>query len=316
MNNTVAIYSPVQQAFLPLAGLVVSPILSIIIYVMARRRLTESEPLKSRAHLFYLMLSGNLAGQFIGHTNWTNQNFMSMFVALGLFSLFAFQEIMRMCNANPYIVSPSDSVARDDIGLNKGTMELETIIETDDITSRDAGIIDYEVTLQWKDTRKRQWMLAILFILFAIVSFTDGVYLVYLNPQTEAQVASIIVCYYINCISMSICIYGSMIHAQFHVTEELKPRLLWWISGTIVWSLIFFSSSLMVLTGTQYQWTSDVVHNYALVAFYGVASGAVLMMQIYYHNRKYDNQDRCDVALGIVVFGVALAQAMITSIYL
>src|SRR5271165_5678545 len=133
MNNTVAIYSPAQQAMLPLAGLVVSPILSIIIYILARRRLTQIEPLKSRAHLFYFMLSGNLAGQFIGHTKWTSQEFMSVFVAVGFFSLFAFQEIMRICNINSNLVSPSDSMSRDDIGLNKRTMEIESIIELDDI---------------------------------------------------------------------------------------------------------------------------------------------------------------------------------------
>lgn len=316
MNNTIPIYTPVQQAMLPLAGLIVSPTLSIIVYYMARKRLTAIEPLKSRAHLFYLMLSGNLAGQFIGHTKWTNQEFMSLFVALGFFLLFAFQEFMRICNRNPNLVSPSDCVAREDIGLNKSTMEIESIIESDDITSKDYGQQDYEVSVQWKDTRKRQWMLGILFGLYAIVSFTNGLYLVYANPQSEMHAARVIVYYYINCVSMSLCIYGSMIHAQFHVTEEAKPRILWWIAATLLWSIIFFSSSLIVLVGVQYTWVDYVIHDYALVAFYGVASGAILMMQIYYHNRRYDNLSKRDVIFGIIVFAIALGQAMLTSTFL
>lgn len=316
MNGTITIYSPTQQAMLPLAGLVVSPVLSVIIYLMARRRLSSVKPLKSRAHLFYLMLSGNLAGQFIGHTNWTSVNFMSLFVAVGFFLLFAFQEIMRICNTNPNLIMPADTNMPDDIGLNKGTMEIETFIVSHDVTNDDFARVQYQVQLQWKDTRKRQWMLGILFVLFFIVSFTNGLYLIYSNPQTELDVSMVILCYYVNCISMSVCIYGSMIHAHFHVTEETRPRLAWWILGTFLWSIIFFSSSLMVLTGAQYKWIEGVIHNEALVAFYGVSSGAVLMMQIYYHNRKDHILDKRDVVTGIIVFALSLAQSMFTSRFL
>ena len=68
MNATQLIYSEGEQAALSIAGLVLCPLLSIPAYIVSRWRSEQpSKSLKSRAYLFYMVISGVLIGQFIGH---------------------------------------------------------------------------------------------------------------------------------------------------------------------------------------------------------------------------------------------------------
>src|SRR5690606_19878841 len=112
MNNTLVIYSPGEQAALSLAGLIICPLLSIPTYIISRWRSEQvSKSLKSRAYLFYMVLSGVLLGQFIGHTKWaidctsgfaTWGSFLlvTVFVACGWYILDTCEAIARIWNTN------------------------------------------------------------------------------------------------------------------------------------------------------------------------------------------------------------------------
>ena len=58
-----------RPALLAMGPMLVSPLLSGIVYVAARRRLQEGQDSTSRAHLFYRLISYSLLGQFLGHAN-------------------------------------------------------------------------------------------------------------------------------------------------------------------------------------------------------------------------------------------------------
>lgn len=313
MNGTTALYTPAQLAVLPLAGALMSPLLSWFFYWAARRRHQAGDTLKSRAYLFYRMLSGILLGQFIGHTIWTHSYALVIFVALGYFLFDGAEGVARIWNTNTNWVGPADYDAPDDVGLNRQTMEVESIVVSDDLSGRAFQDDQFTAQADYKDTRKRQWMLVSIIVLFIIISTMDGIQLVALAPPT----AAIITCYYINAAALSVAVYGAMIHAKFHVTEEDRPRLAWWVGVTVGWCVVFtLCSSLMALVGLQLSEARAMIQSEALIAFYGASSGALLKVQQYFHTMKMSTIDRRDTWLGIGVFGVALAQSMVTSIYL
>ena len=164
-------------------------------------------------------------------------------------------------------------------------------------------------------------MLLTLFLLLIIVSFVDGLYLIYRAPSNESDVARLIACYYVNVISLSVCVYGAMIHAKMHVLENKRTRLILWSSLTAVWCIsLFLGSNLMVLLRVQWSWAAYVLHSQpALIALYGIACGMCLRMQAYFFVMKQDdatNTERKDIVLGVIVYLLALAQSIGTSLYI
>lgn len=328
MNATQLIYTEGEQAALSIAGLVLCPFLSIPTYIVARWRSDEAnKSLKSRAYLFYMVISGVLIGQFIGHTKWaldctsgfaTWGSFLivTVFVAAGWFLLDTCEAFARVWNTNPNLLAPSDYNAPDDIALNKNSMEEETKIVTVDALSHDFSNAVFLGQDKFKDKTKRRWMLGVLFVLFAAVCFVNGLYLVYQYPRTGKEKAQVIACYYANAVLMSTAVYGAMIHARIHVVEEKRPRTLAWFGLSILWSLIFFSSAFIVLIRLEWTVAYRIIHSEYLIAFYGVASGAILKMQQYFHNMKSDGIDCSDTIFGRIVLFVSLGASVVVSVWL
>ena len=324
MNATQLIYSQGEQAALSIAGLVVCPLLAVPIYIVSRWRSGQpSKSLKSRAYLFYMLISGVLIGQFIGHTKWaliqsTWGGFLivTVFVAGGWYLLDACEAFARVWNTNPNLSATSDYMAPDDIALNRKSMEEETVVVTTDATSNDFSNAVFLGQDKFKDKTKRRWMLGVLLVLFAIVSFVNGLYLVYQYPQTTSEKIQVIACYYTNAILMSIAVYGAMIHARIHVVEEKRSRLVAWFGLSALWSIIFFGSALIVLVRIDWSLAHSIIHSQYLVAFYGLATGAILKMQQYFHNMKSDGIDCSDTILGRLVLFIALAASVAVSVWL
>lgn len=316
MNGTDFIYTPVEEAMMPLAGLIVCPIVSVLVYIVARRRSTQTDTIRSKAYLFYRVISGVLLGQFIGHTVWPSTYWMLLFVAAGYFLLDTFEAIGRMWHTNPNLIGAADYEVQEDIDLNEQTGEAGSIAVSNDLTGPEFQQAVFAKQDLHKNERKRQWMLFCLFILFAVICFVNGLYLIYRLPQTQLERAQIVICYFCNALSMSAAVYGAMIHARIHRIEGMRTRLLWWASLTVLWSIIFFAPSIMVLAHASWDWVHAVVTNQILQALYGVSAGAVLKMQTYFHMMKQEHVDRRELAAGIAVFFIALAQSMVTSIWL
>lgn len=315
-NGTAPIYTSAEQAILPLAGLVLCPIVSVLVYWVARKRTESTDSIRSKAYLFYRVISGVLLGQFIGHTVWPNSYWMLIFVAAGYFLLDTGEAVGRMWHSNPNLIGTADYVVQDDVDLNEQTGEVGSVAVSNDLTSPEFQDQVFAKQDLDKNDRKRSWILACLFLLFGVVCFVNGLYLIYQLPQSRLEKAQIIICYFCNALSMSAAIYGGMIHAKIHQIEGKSTRLTWWATLTLLWSIIFFAPSIMVLAKVPWHWVNSVVHNRVLLALYGVASGAILKLQAYFHIMKQDDVDRRELVAGILVFFAALGQSMATSIWL
>lgn len=316
LNGTAPIYSSAEQALLSLPGLVVCPLVSVGVYLISRKRTVQTDTIRSKAYLFYRVISGVLLGQFIGHTVWPDTYWMLLFVAAGYFLLDTAEVIGRIWHENPNLIGSADYTVQEDVDLNDQTGEVGSVAVSNDLTGPEFQQAVFAKQDLNKNERKRQWMLLCLFILFTVVCFVNGLYLIYRLPQSTQEKVQIIICYYCNALSMSAAIYGAMMHSKIHRIEGKRQRLLWWTGLTMLWSVIFFSPSIMVLAHVPWSFVNKVVHNRVLLALYGVASGAVLKMQSYFHLMKQHEVNRRELVAGILVFFVALGQSMTTSIWL
>jgi hypothetical protein len=310
MNTTTSIIHFVpEKAALSLVGLVLSPLLSILIYWIALHRLKESEDTKSRAHLFYRMISGILLAQFIGHTYWYAAPFwfIALFVALGFVMLDVGESIGRLWNTNSKYL-PSENIV-EDIGLNKKTNISNTVVVISDLTSNDFADDTFDIQDNVKDMTKRRWMLGVFFFCLIIISCSDGFHL-----SVTPISAALLVSYYVHGICLSVAVFSAMIHAHVHTSPR---RCVWWILLTCAWSCIYFCSALFVIIELPPQYlVFETIHHPAFVAIYGFASGILLKIQFYFHFMKSVSTDKRELGWGILVFVAAVAIAMATSVFL
>lgn len=309
LNTTVIVHFAPEKAALSLVGLVVSPLISALLYWLALRRLPEDEDIKSRAHLFYRMISGILLAQFIGHTYWYAAPFwfIAIFVAVGYVMLDVAESIGRLWNTNSRYI-PSENIT-EDIGLNKKTNIKNTIRVVEDLTSNDFAEETFVIQDNVKDMTKRRWMLGVFFFCLTVISFADGFHLC-ITPISAPLLAS----YYIHGGCLSVAVFSAMIHAHVHTSEY---RVVWWILLTLFWSVIYFCSALFVILDIPPQYmVYEILHHPAFVATYGFASGTLLKIQFYFHFMKSQSNDRRELWWGMGVFFLATTIAMATSIYL
>lgn len=306
------------KTMLALAGTIVIVPTSLIVFYLARKRLKVVETSKSKAHVFYRMIAGMLMGHVIGHIFVLNAQLMTVFVALGYFLLDMADTLGRAFNANANIVGPSDHSTADDVGLNRTTMETESVVVADDISSDAFAEQVFVVDDNWTDVRKRQWMLFTLISLLTVVCFMDGLQLIYSAPDKYGLIAAMIICYYVHVCSMSVTVFGAMIHAKYHTTENFYPhrRIIWWGALTFIWFLIVTLSAIPTMIGMSKETALFIALHPAVVAFYGMASGVLLRLQQYYGTVKLEASDRKELLLGSVILFASLFQSILTSQFL
>jgi len=318
MNGTAVLYGPGEQAALSLCALVACPLASALVYYLARRRLMKvTETLKSRAYVFYRFISGLLLGQVVCHTQWTASPWVVVCVAAGYFLLDTAEGLGRVWNYNPYFVAPSDHDMDGELALNRDTLESETNIVAADITGEFFPHETMAVERDYKDNRKRQWMLGVLIVLMLMIALMEGFMLVaHVYPAAGEEFLGILALY-CSALGMSVAVYGTMIHAKFHITEDKRVRVRWWAAVTAVWCvLLFLATCLPVLVGTQWALATAVTTSGPFVVVYGLASGALLKTQHYFHGMRQSNVGRWETVQGIAVFFGALAQSALTSVFL
>jgi NADH:ubiquinone oxidoreductase subunit 6 (subunit J) len=309
LNTTVIVHFAPEKVALSLVGLVLSPVISTAVYWIALKRIQESQDTKSKAHLFYRMVSGILLAQFIGHTYWYVAPFwfIALFVALGYVMLDVAESIGRLWNTNPHYL-PSDLII-EDIGLDKKTNVSNNMVVASDLTSNDFAEETFDILDSVKDMTKRRWMLGVLFFCLIVISCADGFHLT-VTPISAPLLAS----YYVHGACLSLAVFSAMIHAHIHTSRR---RRTWWFLLTLLWSVIYFCSALFVIIGQPPQHlVADILNHPAFVALYGFAAGTLLKIQFYFHFMKSLTADKRDLKWGILVFVMSCAIAMATSIYL
>lgn len=115
---------------------------------------------------------------------------------------------------------------------------------------------------------------------------------------------------------MSGAIYGAMIHARLHTIEEQHKRIATWITLSAVWSIMFFSGSLLVLINMHYTTAVSILQSSYMIACYNLVLGAILKMQQYFHNMKSNAIDGVDTVLGRIVLFLTLGSSVAVSIWL
>lgn len=209
MNGTAAIYDPGQTAAIVLAVPVVVPALSVLVFVLSQRHPVHGETGDSRNHLFYLVITGNLLGIFIGKFLDTHPTatygalYAHAFVALGFFVMHVARAVSRHWNYNPNVPMPTD-VAFTARSYNAATHEDQRVLVHSDVTSDAVADEAFEVEGEDKILRERQWMLGALLGLFVVIGFSDGLYLVARAPVGVGQVAAVAASYWANVVSMSL----------------------------------------------------------------------------------------------------------------
>lgn len=275
--------------------LLVSPLVCAIVYYFARKRLKVVESSKSRAHLFYRIVSTMLLGQFLGH--W--QETFTLMVPVGWFVAYTTETIYRICGS-----SPPDYDVVDDLVLDKVTMVNKSYINVTDVTSPEVPDIIFAARDNVRDERKRYVILVIAFVLFLSISIADGMTI---SPNVMA--AEVVVCYYFHNIILTLSICAIMLHAKLHVLEQ--RRLFWWCALSALWSIIYLQSALIVVFG----WSATMYHP-AMNWVYGFTSGVLLRMHSYFDGMKSVAQDGRETVTSILLVFFVLGTSMVTAYYL
>jgi hypothetical protein len=320
--SATTLYTPAQRAVLPLLGGVVAPLLGLLVYRLARRSLQETERLRNRSYLFCRGITGVLLGQFFAHTyvptgelEW---QYTMLFAAVGFVFLDVCDHVARHWNTNPhYVAAPLDGGgASEDLGLQRDIMEKHKVLVVRGGNKRSFSDTVWAAQDGYKETRRRQWVLGIVLATFAVICVMDGLLLVYRDPLNEAAVAAVITCYYVNGVFLTLAVYGAMIHAEFHIEEERRSRIVWCAVVGSLWCVCLVSSAIPVLAGITVAAAQAIVNNRVMLAFYGFSCGCVLNRCVYFYAFQLEQPGARQSVLGVLVLFVAVGQSIATGFWL
>lgn len=315
-----ALYPVTERFVLLVLGGILSPLISAAFFVISRRRHARSDTLKKQSYVFYQVLAGVLIGQYMCHTmvplTSADIHFFFAFV-LGMYILLHMLSLIgRAWNHNPYYMGPVDDADLPlDASIDSHDMSSKHHMLASDVSSADFAAKSFVAADLNKDAIKRRWMLALLFSAFAFISVMDGLLMIYRQPADGFQHITIVVAYFTNGVSMSGAIYGGMIHAKIHVIERRGKRLLVWCLLSLLWSIILVCSAIPALVDVPLDIATCIIEHRAFIAFYGLATAAVLHMHVYWLDQKLHSADRRQLAVGFALFLVAAAQAAVTGFW-
>lgn len=319
MNATLAAgYGTPEKVALSLMGGLLVPLMGWFVFVVARRRLRQSDSLTRRGYLFYQTLAGVLLGQFMCHT-WrglgVDATYMFVFALLGCLVLHSAEQIGRLWNTNVNYHGPlRDDCDNDDYALERTHLEEQTMMVVNNVGSHQFASTMWRALDYSKQMVKRNWMMWLVVVVFSLIAVMDGLLLVCRNPQGETQVMLTVLAFYLNGCAMTVSVFGATLHSKWHVTEE--HRAAWWTALTLAWAAILVASVVPVLANVSVETALSIISHRAFLAFYGLAAGAVLGLKEYYHRRNMSDIDRSEALWGEVVFWLAAGQAAVTAFWL
>ena len=307
------------QQFWALGPLFLSPLLSALVYAIARRRLQEGQDSASRAHLFYRLVAFSLLGQFLGHVRWSTWLF-PVLTAIGYFAVDTLDGVARVWRKTPHIISDGGGAAdgtADDIALDRNSGEDRSVLVSSNVSSPSFQTAVFAMQDVQNDVRKRRWILALLLALFFVISFVDGLEIVAgpIAGASESQ-SLIIAFYYMHTLSLSLTAYAAMIHCRIQRIEHALRRLSVWLLLTLCIVGVVGTSAMIPLADTLDAATAQrMLSDPVLIVFYGLTAGALLRLQQYFHAVKLASLDKWDTLAGIVVAFVVLSETMATSVF-
>jgi hypothetical protein len=319
MNNTTGLqaYGVVGTALMPIAPAIVCPIISLMTYLLARRSLTAQTESSSRTYVFYRLTSGNLFGIFVSRMVFLCSFWVAAFCAIG-FTLFNISEsIAFIWNTNENYVAVGDETRHEDVGLDRTKMVHKDVYMVDDVGGEQCQETLMTIEDIWKIETKRIWIFGCLFVIFTIMSITDGLLLIYKAPESYTEVIASVISYYFTCSSLSSCIYATMIHGRIYSISSDKRRVFMWIIITATWCIVLVCNLIPLFIGMDYETAKYIVEYPALTAFFGASLGVMLKICVYFHSlRTTSIITRENRIWGEVVFGFSVAQSIATGFFL
>jgi hypothetical protein len=320
-------YTPGQLVALALLGGVVVPITAAVTLWYAHRRAQPDQKgsaSRSRAYLFYRSMAGVLLGQVLCHT-WLpialgNMDMRLLFacVLLGYLLVDAAEAVSRAWDPRYVVIDDDVPAPLDESCVDAVRMEEQHIVSMSHL--RDPTFADraWALTDKERDEQKRQWMLAALFIALSWALVADALLLVVLDGPLNDL---LVLCFYLHGFTLSLALLGGMIHAKYHLAAGGKrPRWLWWwaVAG-VGWCLcvLVLGVGLPLWLQADPALVLAALQHPAFMVFYGLASGVLLKLHVYYYSRRLDPATtRSDVAWGLLVFWLSAGQACATAFWI
>jgi hypothetical protein len=321
-NNVTVIYTQVEQGVLPLAGLVLCPIISLLCYLYVNKLLRRTETLTHRAELFYVTISGVLLGQFVCLVffkvvdNEEYNRYVTILVLFGVFVMECIQRFARVCNANPLYVAPPRSLSEEEaqITLNRRRDAENEYVQMEDASDESVPNTIFTTHDIYYDNMQRYRILVVMCIVMTFVATIDGLFLIYNAPTTPTDVGLTVFAFYINKALQSICVFGAMTHAKLHWLQGRRKKIVWGVF-TCAWSLIVFCSTLPVIIGTTYDDIAIGVESFATIGFYSFSGGVMLWLSQYFNEQRAKQTERGDTLKLMSVFGMSLLLSWITGMF-
>lgn len=320
MNSTYAVH---EQALMPVTGGVSVILVAVSMYILSRKfgQPKEGENFKQKLYIIQSLVSGFLIGQIGGHTTIFvgefPQTYGYIFLLGGLWLLRLLESIGRGWNpvkgeTNHVYRSEEDN----DFDINQSTMQQQSFVNLDNVGSKEAAEQEFTIQERRKSFLKRQFMLGFLVVALAIVSIMNGFLMAYRVPEDSALKVSIIVCFIINIIAQSITLFGSAVHAGYHIIEENRWRFIWWTILTFFWIVVVVCSTIPILIGITTFEAAEHINTPYFSSIYLFAVGCLWRLSYYYEKHLYIFRRRKELAIDVLVFTLALAVSATTGFWL
>ena len=316
-------YTDAQKGILPLAGALIVPTLSYLIYRYSRKRLQVHEGSRSRSHLFYRIMTGMLLGQFLCHSFFKSTiysdvgaDFMAALVLLGWLTVECFWSLGRVCGPNKNVASPDmcTNEQDEDMLLDKEQVVQHDYVELTGLNKTTSAKRLMSIYQASRDERRRMYVLMLVFVVYICICIVDGFYLVYRNPEDEAQQATQIACFFLNKVGQTIIILGALSHARLHTFDQKRKRIAWWFGLSFLWATAVTLSTLPVLVNMDADKATDLVSNNVLCAFYSLSAGMLLWLVGYFRSLNPKDIDKKDTIKSLVVLILAASVSAVTGV--
>lgn len=301
------IYSDAEKGTLPLAGLLLTPIMSLTIYAWSRRRVYGEDKQEQRAYIFYRALSGTLLGLFLCHIFFKSTTYstlgpevMALFVVIGVCLVDVYDNWTRVCNDNKHHVSTNQSIVDSEMTLDRKTMEEQDYVRLrgDEMVDERLGQIMFDGAEEWKDNRKRWHVFCITMVCMIFVVALQGLFLVYNERGNKIM---LVVAYFVTQMLQNVVIFGGMVYAKLHVIRG-RRRHYWWWSLTAFWSIVVTCSVIPVLTDMDFDQVAAAVTNYWLAMFYSLFAGLLLGISFHFRSMKLKHTNRKSTLISLIVY--------------
>lgn len=304
-----------QQILLPTASGLIVLLLSWFLYVASRRwgKPANGETFKEKLYVVQSVVSAFLLGQIAGHTTVFTAPFPLLygylFVLGGILVLRHVESFGRGWRKN---ISPETPVAPvHDFEVDADLVEERAFVSLRNLSSKEAANVHWSAQDVRRSNAKRQWMLFVLLLAFTVISTMNGFIMMY---RTTASRAAIMVCFLVNGAAQSVAVFGAMIHAGYHVTEEKRKRILYWCVITASWMSILVCSTIPILLNVAN--AQQIINSPYFSGIYLFATGLLWRLSYYYEKNLYECRNRKELLIDALVFTVALAVSATTGFWL